>query len=87
MYDTFDNTYQATIERFVYNCGILTEHPSRTHRMTPEDLDKRAKELGVMSIETSAKAGYNVKTLFKKIAMSLPGGSSEEVPQASGCQC
>lgn len=28
-----------------------------------------------MSIETSAKAGHNVKTLFKKIAMALPGGN------------
>nr|KIR84660.1 GTP-binding protein ryh1 [Cryptococcus tetragattii IND107] len=71
-------------------------------QVTPEDLDKRAKELGVMSIETSAKAGHNVKTLFKKIAMALPGGneakdsgatkidvsaSSQEVPQASGCSC
>lgn len=44
-------------------------------QVTPEDLDKRAKELGVMSIETSAKAGHNVKTLFKKIALALPGGS------------
>ena len=44
-------------------------------QVTPEDLDKRAKELGVMSIETSAKAGHNVKTLFKKIAMALPGAS------------
>ena len=26
-----------------------------------------------MFIETSAKAGYNVKQLFKKIAQSLPG--------------
>jgi Ras-related protein Rab-6A len=43
--------------------------------VTPEDLDKRAKELGVMSIETSAKAGHNVKALFKKIAMALPGGA------------
>ncbi|WWC65314.1 uncharacterized protein I303_107931 [Kwoniella dejecticola CBS 10117] len=72
-------------------------------QVTPEELDSRAKELGVMSIETSAKAGYNVKALFKKIAMALPGGSAEaketantkidvsatpqEVPQASGCQC
>ncbi|KAI9633459.1 P-loop containing nucleoside triphosphate hydrolase protein [Dioszegia hungarica] len=46
-------------------------------QVTPEDLDKRAKELGVMSIETSAKAGHNVKTLFKKIAMALPGGNTE----------
>lgn len=28
-----------------------------------------------MSIETSAKAGHNVKALFKKIAMALPGGA------------
>ncbi|OXB34152.1 GTP-binding protein ryh1 [Cryptococcus neoformans] len=71
-------------------------------QVTPEDLDKRAKELGVMSIETSAKAGHNVKTLFKKIALALPGGSEakdngttkidvsaspQEVPQASGCSC
>lgn len=45
--------------------------------MTPEDLDKRAKELGIISIETSAKAGHNVKTLFKKIAMALPGGNAD----------
>lgn len=49
--------------------------PVLLSQVTPEDLDKRAKELGVMSIETSAKAGHNVKTLFKKIAMALPGGS------------
>ncbi|TXT05988.1 hypothetical protein VHUM_03749 [Vanrija humicola] len=46
-------------------------------QVTPEDLDKRAKELGVMSIETSAKAGHNVKALFKKIALALPGGTPE----------
>lgn len=34
-----------------------------------------------MSIETSAKAGHNVKTLFKKIAMALPGGA--EVKEAT----
>jgi Ras-related protein Rab-6A len=50
-------------------------HESANGRqVSPEDLDKRAKELGVLSIETSAKAGHNVKTLFKKIALALPGG-------------
>jgi Ras-related protein Rab-6A len=60
--------------------GGLCEYTSRlTHsrQVTPEDLDKRAKELGIMSIETSAKAGHNVKSLFKKIAMALPGGNSD----------
>jgi len=28
-------------------------------------------------METSAKAGHNVKTLFKKIAMLLPGNEKE----------
>nr|XP_031859517.1 uncharacterized protein CI109_004979 [Kwoniella shandongensis]KAA5526589.1 hypothetical protein CI109_004979 [Kwoniella shandongensis] len=146
MYDTFDNTYQATIGiDFLSKTMYLEDRTVRLQlwdtdrtsflntskwvddvrnergqdviivlvgnktdlndkrQVTPEDLDKRAKELGVMSIETSAKAGYNVKTLFKKIAMALPGGSSEvkeaantkidvsapaqEVPPASGCQC
>lgn len=62
-------------------CGGSSAVSEKAHRIsrqvTPEDLDKRAKELGVMSIETSAKAGHNVKTLFKKIAMALPGGSAE----------
>jgi Fe2+ transport system protein B len=53
----------------------MRERANWYSQVTPEDLDKRAKELGVMSIETSAKAGHNVKALFKKIAMALPGGS------------
>lgn len=55
-------------------------------QVTPEDLDKRAKELGVMSIETSAKAGHNVKALFKKIAMALPGGATTEGAAAAANQ-
>jgi Ras-related protein Rab-6A len=31
-----------------------------------------------MFMETSAKAGHNVKSLFKKIAMSLPGMDSKD---------
>lgn len=46
--------------------------------MTPEELDSKAKELNVLSIETSAKAGHNVKSLFKKIAVALPGGESKD---------
>ncbi|KAI9496597.1 ras-related protein rab-like protein-6A [Zychaea mexicana] len=41
--------------------------------VTPDEGEKRAKELNVMFIETSAKAGHNVKTLFRKIAQNLPG--------------
>lgn len=54
--------------------------PLRVSRqVTPEELDKKAKELNVLSIETSAKAGHNVKSLFKKIAIALPGGEAKDV--------
>src|SRR5579862_8315323 len=43
-------------------------------RLVPaEEGEKKAKEFNVMFIETSAKAGHNVKTLFRKIAQELPG--------------
>ena len=32
----------------------------------------------LMFIETSAKSGYNVKQLFKKIALALPGNIQQE---------
>ncbi|KAI7901980.1 ras-like protein rab-6A [Cokeromyces recurvatus] len=47
--------------------------------ITTEEGEKRAKELNVMYIETSAKAGYNVKLLFKKIAQALPGISGSNM--------
>jgi len=38
-----------------------------------EEGDTKARELNVMFIETSAKAGFNIKALFRKIAAALPG--------------
>lgn len=49
---------------------FLTSYP---RQVTTEEAEKRAQEFNVMFIETSAKAGHNVKTLFKKIAQALPG--------------
>ncbi|KAK4511019.1 Nuclear transport factor 2 [Mucor velutinosus] len=76
---------------------------SDKREVTVEDAEKRSKELNVMFIETSAKAGHNVKTLFRKIAQSLPGidGNSQNEQkdsmqkinlntaetEASGCAC
>ncbi|KAJ1974255.1 GTPase Ryh1 [Dimargaris xerosporica] len=45
-------------------------------QVTVEEGDKKAREYNVMFIETSAKAGHNVKTLFKRIAQALPGMDS-----------
>ncbi|KAL1823479.1 hypothetical protein DCAR_0311385 [Daucus carota subsp. sativus] len=38
-----------------------------------EDGDAKSRESDVMFMETSAKAGFNIKPLFRKIAAALPG--------------
>ncbi|EPB72000.1 Ras family protein [Ancylostoma ceylanicum] len=117
MYDSFDNTYQATIgidflsktmyledrtlwdtagqERFrslipsyirdstvavvVYDITSKCRPRKVSARLTnsmqvsTEEGQRKANELNVMFIETSAKAGYNVKQLFRRIAGALPG--------------
>jgi Ras-related protein Rab-6A len=45
-------------------------------QVSTEEGEKKAKDFDVMFIETSAKAGYNVKALFKKIAQALPGSDT-----------
>ncbi|ERN14594.1 hypothetical protein AMTR_s00038p00155900 [Amborella trichopoda] len=42
-------------------------------QVSVEEGDAKAHDLGVMFIETSAKAGLNIKPLFRKIAAALPG--------------
>lgn len=46
---------------------------SDNRQVTLEEATAKSTELNVMFMETSAKAGHNVKSLFKKIALSLPG--------------
>lgn len=46
---------------------------SDKRQVTLEEATAKATQLNIMFMETSAKAGHNVKSLFKKIAMSLPG--------------
>ena len=45
-------------------------------QVSTEEGERKAKELNVMFIETSAKAGYNVKQLFRRVAAALPGMES-----------
>merc|ERR1712112_389047 len=124
MYDSFDNTYQATIgidflsktmyledrtvrlqlwdtagqERFrslipsyirdstvavvVYDVIIMLvgnkTDLSDKRQVSTDEGERKAKELNVMFIETSAKAGYNVKQLFRRVAAALPGMESTE---------
>ncbi|KAK0497197.1 ras family-domain-containing protein [Armillaria luteobubalina] len=46
---------------------------SDKRQVTLEEATAKATQLEILFMETSAKAGHNVKSLFKKIAMSLPG--------------
>ncbi|KAI6045562.1 GTP binding protein [Pisolithus marmoratus] len=58
---------------------------SEKREVTTEEANTRATQLNIMFMETSAKAGHNVKSLFKKIALSLPGMEKEgqsEAPNA-----
>ncbi|XP_010167810.1 ras-related protein Rab-6A isoform X3 [Antrostomus carolinensis] len=41
-----------------------------------EEGERKARELSTMYIETTAKAGYNVKQLFRRVAAALPGMDS-----------
>jgi hypothetical protein len=46
-------------------------------QVTLEEATAKATQLNIMFMETSAKAGHNVKSLFKKISMSLTGMEKE----------
>ncbi|CAK9173786.1 unnamed protein product [Ilex paraguariensis] len=42
-------------------------------QVSTEEGEAKAHDLNVLFIETSAKAGFNIKALFRKIAAALPG--------------
>ncbi|XP_030216164.1 ras-related protein Rab-6A isoform X2 [Gadus morhua] len=42
-------------------------------QITTEEGEQKAKDMNVLFIETSAKTGYNVKQLFRRVAAALPG--------------
>ncbi|KAJ2390625.1 GTPase Ryh1, partial [Coemansia sp. RSA 2559] len=42
-------------------------------QVSTEEGEKKSRDFNVMFMETSAKAGHNVKALFKNIALALPG--------------
>lgn len=56
--------------------------------VTTQQGEEEAKKNNLMFVETSAKLGHNVKTLFKRIAQALPGmeGSEAAGAAAAGAQ-
>lgn len=53
--------------------GNKSDVMNEKRQVSIEEGDTKARELNVMFMETSAKAGFNIKSLFRKIASSLPG--------------
>jgi len=52
-------------------------------QVSVEEGEAKAKEYDIMFIETSAKAGFNIKALFRKVASALPGIDSNALNRAS----
>merc|ERR1711976_997492 len=59
---------------------------SDKRQVSTEEGERKAKELNVIFIETSAKAGYNVKQLFRRVAAALPGMEASEAGSGSGAK-
>ena len=55
--------------------GNKTDLPAERKVSVEEGVEKANSE-DVLFYETSAKAGYNIKAFFKKLAEALPGKSS-----------
>ena len=62
--------------------GNKTDLSERRQVSIDEGEDKSNKE-SIMFIESSAKAGFNVKALFRKLATALPGIESAQPQPAS----
>jgi Ras-related protein Rab-6A len=62
--------------------GNKTDLSEKRQVSVEEGEDKSTKE-GIMFIETSAKAGFNIKALFRKLATALPGMESAQAPPAN----
>jgi GTPase SAR1 family protein len=65
--------------------GNKTDCSEKRQVSVEEGEDKSNKE-GIMFIETSAKAGFNIKALFRKLATALPGMESAQVQVTPNCK-
>lgn len=52
---------------------------SEERQVSTDEGEQHAKQEGVIFIETSAKLGYNIKNLFRKLATALPGMENQAV--------
>lgn len=52
---------------------------TESRQVSTEEGEAKAKEHDIMFIETSAKNGFNIKSLFRKIAAALPGMENSQL--------
>jgi len=52
---------------------------SDERQVSVDEGEEHAKKENVLFIETSAKAGYNIKSLFRKLATALPGMENQTI--------
>lgn len=64
--------------------GNKTDLGNDKRQITTEEGEERAKKDSLLFMECSAKAGYNVKSLFRKLATSLPGSVDGTNSAANG---
>mmetsp|Transcript_19867 Transcript_19867/g.25062 ORF Transcript_19867/g.25062 Transcript_19867/m.25062 type:complete len:278 (+) Transcript_19867:165-998(+) len=62
--------------------GNKTDLGNDKRQISTEEGEEKAKKDGLLFMECSAKAGYNVKSLFRKLATSLPGSVDSASPAA-----
>ena len=55
--------------------GNKTDLGNDKRQVSTEEGEERATKDGLLFMECSAKAGYNVKSLFRKLATALPGSA------------
>jgi len=55
--------------------GNKTDLGNDKRQISTEEGEEKSKKDGLLFMECSAKAGYNVKSLFRKLATSLPGSA------------
>lgn len=56
--------------------GNKTDLGNDKRQVSTEEGEERARKDSLLFMEVSAKAGYNVKSLFRKLATSLPGSDA-----------
>jgi len=64
--------------------GNKTDLGNDKRQVSTEEGEEKAHKDGLLFMECSAKAGYNVKSLFRKLATSLPGSPDAANGGAAG---